>query len=87
MTKAVLTRTGVQTKRIAIVATRCSGCGTIGVYWNGVLLKKLVLAATTTRNKQVISVTSFGSVRTGTLTIKTLTTGSAKIDGLALRRT
>jgi hypothetical protein len=82
-----LTRTGVTGRRIAIVASRLRGGGTIGVYWNGALVKKLSLARASTTNRQVITVATFSGVRSGTLTIKTLTTGTVRVDGLVVNRT
>jgi len=82
-----LTRTGVQAKRIYLVATRCSTCGTVGVYWNGTLIKKVSLYSSTLTRRSVIGVTTFTGVRTGTLTIKTLTSSKpVQIDGVALNR-
>ena len=81
-----LTRTGVQAKRIYLVVTRCRGCATVGIYWNGTLLKKVSLASSTTKNKQVIAIKTFSAVKTGKLTIKTLTTGGARLDGAVFSR-
>ena len=82
-----LTRTAVQARRIALVATRCATCGTVGVYWNGVLVKKVSLYASSTQRRALIGVTSFTGVRSGTLTIRSLTSGKGiQIDGLALGR-
>jgi subtilisin family serine protease len=82
---AVLARSGVQTRRISLVATTCSTCGSVGVYWNGTLLKQVSLVSSTTYNKRKISVADLGSVKTGTLTIKTVKKARTIIDGVALR--
>ena len=85
---ATLTRTGVQTRRVALVATRCARCGTVGIYWNGTLLKKVSLYAATTRRRSVLAVFTFGGLRSGTLTVRSLTSGRPiQIDGLGLSRT
>jgi Fibronectin type III domain/NHL repeat len=84
---ANLTRTGVRARRLGIVAVRCRGCGTVGIYWNGRLIRKVSLNATTTAYRQVISIVDFGATRPGTLVIRTLTTGRVQIDGLASSRT
>lgn len=81
-----LTRTSVQTKRIYLVATRCPTCGTVGVYWNGTLIKKVSLYASTTTRRSVFGITTFTGVRGGTLTIRTLTPKAVQIDGVALVR-
>lgn len=82
-----LVRKGVQAKRIYLVATRCPSCGTVGVYWNGTLIKKVNLSASTTTRRSVLGITSFSSVRSGTLTIRTLIRNkTVQIDGVALVR-
>ena len=85
-TGGVLTRTGIQARRLSLLATRCPGCGTVGVYWNGTLIRKISLSSTTTAYKQMITITDFGAVRLGTITIKTLTSASTRIDGLGTSR-
>jgi bacillolysin len=84
---AKLVRTGVVARRIAIVATTCSTCGTIRVYWGSTLLKTISLKSATTVNRKLITVTTFTSARTGTLSIRVYS-GSKKviIDGVAIRR-
>lgn len=84
---ATVTRTNVQTKRIYLVATRCPTCGTVGVYWNGSLLKRISLYAPVTTPQSVLGVTSLSAVRSGTVTVRVLTSGKpVRIDGLALPR-
>ncbi|MFN2539478.1 MAG: fibronectin type III domain-containing protein [Mycobacteriales bacterium] len=81
-----LTRSAVQARRLYLVATTCSGCGTVGVYWNGALLRTVSLNAATTTYKRVITIKDFGVVRSGTLVVKTLNTGRTYIDGVDLSR-
>ena len=81
-----LTRTGIQARRLAIVATKCRGCGTVGTYWNGTLLRQISLNATTTAYRRVINITDQGTPRSGNLVIKPLNTGRVYIDGLGLSR-
>jgi hypothetical protein len=83
---ASLTRTGVVAKRIAVVVTKCATCGMLGVYWNGTLLKKLNLAASTTRRKQLITVAGWASPRSGTVKLVVLSSGRPLIvEGLGVR--
>ena len=83
---ATLTRTGVQARHLALVASTCPTCGSVGVYWNGTLLKSISLRSATTKNQQLFSIVDFISVRTGTVTIKTLAAATVTIDGLATSR-
>lgn len=85
-TGATLTRTGLQTRRLALVVTTCKGCGYVGVYWNGKLVRTINLNAATTTQKRVITITDFGKAVSGTLVIKTLNAGRTYIDGLASSR-
>ena len=84
---AKLTRTGTVAKQIAILATTCSRCGTIRVYWGSKLLKTISLRSTTTVNRKLITVTTFTSARSGTLSIRVYSSGKKVIiDGVAIRR-
>jgi len=69
-----------------LVATRCPGCGTVGIYWSGILIRRISLNSTTTAPKQLFGITDFGAVKTGTLTIRTLTAGTTRVNGLATSR-
>jgi hypothetical protein len=82
-----LTRTGVQTKAVYLVATRCPSCGTVGVYWNGKLLRTMNLYATKTTARVVLGVTTFTTRQSGTLTIRTRTGGKPiNVDAAILPR-
>ena len=61
---------GVHFRHLAVVVTTCSGCGTIKMYLGSTLLKTINLAASSTRHKVVIDVSSSLTVKTGTLKIK-----------------
>jgi hypothetical protein len=84
---ATLKRTGAQLDRLALLATKCPTCGTVGLYVSGELIGKVSLHATTTRNQQLIKLPAFG-YRTGTVMIKVLTSAKlVRIDGLGISRT
>jgi hypothetical protein len=84
---AKLVRTAAQAKRIAIVATTCSTCGKVSVYWGSTLLKTVSLVSTTTRNKRLITIAAFPEVRSGTITLKVYTSGKkVLIDGLVISK-
>jgi hypothetical protein len=84
---ATLTRTNLQATRVYLIATRCAACGTVGVYLDGSLIKKISLRSTTTTYGDVLTVAVFSGVRYGTLSVRSLTSGrTIQIDGLALSR-
>lgn len=84
-TGETLTRTGVRTKSLSLFATTCPTCGSVGVYWNGRLLKTVSLASSTTATKQVFHITtSLSPSQAGTLVIKTLSAKRVHIDGVGL---
>lgn len=86
---ATLTRRGVQTRRIYLVASRCISCGSVGVYWNGALVRTVSLQskASGSTRRAVIGVTTFAGVRSGTLTLRVLSSGRpVQIDGVVLPR-
>lgn len=85
-TGVTLTRTGLRVHRLALVATKCHGCGTVGAYWNGKLLKTISLSASSTALRQTFAITNFSGVNAGTLVLKTLNKYPVYIDGLALNR-
>jgi NAD-dependent protein deacetylase/lipoamidase len=77
----------VQTRLIALVATRCRTCGTVGVYWNGALVKKVSQYASSTARRSGIGVTTFTGVRAGLVSLRSLTNRkTVQVDGLALSR-
>jgi hypothetical protein len=85
---ATLSLAGVQAKRISLVATTCSTCGTVQVFQGGTLLKKVRLTSRVEKTEQVISVANFSTVQTGTVTIKVASSGKQVIiDGLGVSGT
>ncbi len=82
-----LTRTGVQARRLAVLATRCATCGTIQLYWRGALVKEASLYAPTTLRRQVVAVVLLPSVQPGTVVIRVKSYGRrVEIDGLGVSR-
>jgi hypothetical protein len=84
---ASLARSGLVAQRLALVATKCRGCGTVAAYWNGRLLKRVSLDAPSTRKAQIITLATFPAGRSGTLRIVVLTSGkSVRVEGLGVSR-
>lgn len=77
----------VTTRRLALVATTCPDCGTVDVFLGGTKLKRISLAASRTRNKVVVPVATFGSLRSGTVRIEVASAGKrVSVDGLGSSR-
>ena len=92
-TLSTATRKGAQlslpvtTRRLALVTATCPDCGTVDVFLGGTKLKRVSLVASRTRNKVVLPVATFGSLRTGTLRIEVVSAGKrVSVDGLATSR-
>jgi hypothetical protein len=82
-----LTRT-VQGKRFFLVATRCPTCGSVAVYLGSRYLTTVNLTYPTTHYQVVLGLPVQSTLFSGTLTVRTLTTGrTIQIDGLAVGRT
>lgn len=81
---AQLTRSSVQARRLALVATTCSTCGTVDVYHAGVKLARVTLYSSTTRARQVLWLPLQTKTRTGTISIRSVSTKQVLVDGLAV---
>jgi len=84
---AVLVTKGTQKfRRIALVADKGRGHGTVRVFWNKKLLKEVSLAAKRDQRRKVIPVKRFtGKVRQGTLRVVVVSSGKVvRIDGLGI---
>ena len=86
VTGAQLSKTGVTTKRIALIASTCRTCGSVQVLWNGKAVGKVVnLTSKVAKNQVILPVTAFTKAQKGTLTIRITSTKKAvSIDGVAL---
>jgi hypothetical protein len=83
-TGAQLTLGSVRGRRIAVVATTCSTCGSVDVYHAGVKLGRLSLYSATTRTRQVKWLPLESVTRYGTVTVRSTGTRQVIIDGLAI---
>ena len=83
-----LTKSGVQLDRVGIVATTCNHCGSVAVYVGATKIGTTIsLYATATHYQRLLLLPRF-SLRTGTVTIKVLSSGkTVQIDGLLSTRT
>ena len=82
---ATATRTRVAGRRLAVIATTCSTCGTIDVLWNGAVLKHIDLHASITTRNVPVSIATWSAPKTGTLTIKVTSSGKPVIiEGLGV---
>ena len=85
---AALTRTSVASKQVHLVATKCSGCGSVAVYVGATKVGSASLYAATTANRVLIALPAT-ALHKGTLKIVvTSATGKlVRIDGIAVRST
>lgn len=86
---ARLTRTGVQAKRIAIVATRCPTCGKVEIYRGTTMVATVSLYNGTSQNQWLSpAYVATGVSPTSTLSIKVISPSgkTVRIDGLAVSR-
>lgn len=82
-----LVLSNVQATRLAILVTKCPGCGTIKVYLGNKLLRRIRLASSSVKKKQVIELATFDSVRSGKLRAVVTTSGRpVKIEGIGVSR-
>jgi outer membrane protein assembly factor BamB len=83
---STLTKAGVRTMRLGIVAQKCPTCGSIAVTVGGATVKTFSLHAATTLKKQVLLV-PFATLKTGAVAIKVTSSGAkVPIDGLGVSR-
>ncbi len=83
---ALVTRGTQKFRRIALVADKGRGHGTVRVFWNKRLLREVSLWSRREQRRQVIPVKSFsGKLRKGTLRIVVVSSGKVvRIDGLGI---
>jgi hypothetical protein len=80
-----VTVTGAMAKRIYVMVEKCPTCGSIKIYWNGVLQHSYSLYAGSVKKKVYLLAASFGSVQTGNLKIVVSSSGKPVIiDALAV---
>jgi hypothetical protein len=81
------TRTGIQATHLSLLATTCSTCGAVRVYWNNVYVRTLSLVASTTHRMQQLPIAAWTSVHAGTLKLVTVYTNKlVTVEGIAISR-
>jgi hypothetical protein len=84
---ARLSLPNVQAEQLAIIATKCSRCGKVKVYFAGALLRTIDLRASTTRKNRLIFVDDFGELEVGNVKIVVASSGKpVRIEGLGVYR-
>jgi hypothetical protein len=82
---ATLASPSVTAKRIGLLVTKCAGCGSVDVLWNGSLLATVNLAGTATEKKQLVKLPALAGVQSGVVTIRVKSSGqTVEIDGVAV---
>ncbi|WP_427888517.1 hypothetical protein ACQHIV_34870 [Kribbella sp. GL6] len=81
-------RSSVQAKRLWVVATVCTTCGTLTVYYNGKSVGKVDLTHPRTIYQAIVPLPAPATFLTGSVLLRTSIAGKVyQIDGLAVRRT
>ena len=84
---AALARPSAQGRRFAVVATTCPTCGSLDVFLGSTRIGSVSLVAPTTRVRQVLFLPVQASVRAGTVTLRTTSTGRrVTVDALLVRK-
>ena len=83
---AVLSSGTLQANRVALIATKCPGCGKVQVSGIGGVDRIISLEAKTERRGQLVPIATFKSVRKGVLTLRVIGPGPVRIEGLAATR-
>ncbi|MEX2237569.1 MAG: hypothetical protein WEB00_08550 [Dehalococcoidia bacterium] len=87
-TNNTLTKTGIMAEKLLLIATKCPGCGTVRVFWNGVAVIDIDLENATKQRRQFILIDDFGVMETGSIEIRIISSGKpVYIDGLAVGKT
>jgi hypothetical protein len=82
----ILTSGLLQANRVALIATKCPGCGKLQVIGIGGVDRIISLEAKTERRGQLVPVATFKGVRSGTLVLRVFGSSRVRIEGLAVTR-
>jgi len=83
---ANLTTGAVNARRIAVVVTKCPGCGRLQVKWGTTVLGVINTNATVLKKKQLVMFPDMGSVTNHTITLTVVSTGKpVRVEGLGIR--
>jgi hypothetical protein len=83
---ATLTRARLSAKRISLLATAMPGGGTVEIYWNHRLLKRINLGADGIGYRELYTVATFPRLEVGTLEIRVVGSRQVQIDGVGVSR-
>jgi hypothetical protein len=75
----------VEAKQVAIIVARCRSCGSLKVFFEGVLLKKVGLHAKSMKKLEFVRLATFSAPRTGTLRVRVVSRGKlVRVDGVGV---
>ena len=74
------------TRAVALVATKCPGCGSVKVMYAGKVLKTVSLAASSTRKRQLIPIASWSGAHGGKVSVVTTSAKPVTIEGLGFSK-
>jgi hypothetical protein len=70
--------------RIALVVTRCPGCGTVQVSFSGTPVRTIATASRRLSTTSLVLVRTFGRPRSGVVEIRTLDDRPVRVEALAV---
>jgi hypothetical protein len=75
---------GIHAKHLAVLVTKCPGCGTIKVIFKGAQVgSNISLNASTTKKKVLVLLPAFSNAKSGTLVVRVVSSGKrVDIDGV-----
>ena len=83
---ATLSAARAGTRAVALVATKCPGCGSVKVTYAGKVLKRVSLVASSTRRRQLIPIVSWSAAHGGKVSVTSLSGKQVTIEGLGFSR-
>jgi subtilisin-like proprotein convertase family protein len=83
---ATLTTGTVNARRLAVVVTKCPGCGRLQVSWGATVLGVINTNSTVLKKKQLVMFPDMGSVTAHTITLTVVSSGKpVRVEGLGIR--
>jgi len=83
---ALISSGPIRANRVALIATRCPGCGSVEVRGMSGVMRTISLEAKTERRGQLVPIATFAGVRAGALELRVIGPAPVRIEGLVVTR-